>query len=216
MTFEEMLDTLYEITTRPDLVAESTSALRSATLKAHTSDFYSRDLTEQELAFEEPAYIQCMDLYTVFCNYRALKYIRRFDKNDDNFGKGPSTGGKDTYYHGHGQHNQFFEIVTPDELLDSYHRERVNIGYMAGRNLNLRANVEFTYALMGAYMFPIVTPTDKYSSWIAQLHPYAIINEAARVIFKMIGYDEQSVQYNTLVAEEYALLRMTGLADVGS
>jgi len=197
MTFDELVAEVYILTNRPDLTAETSSAVRAATLKAHSSDFFSRDLYEVELAFEESTYIQSMDIYSLFGNYRAAKYVKRYDAAD-----GPENG-------------TFIEIVTPDELLDSYQRNRSDIAYIAGRMLQIRACVNFQSAILGAYMYPIVTPVGDYSSWVAQLQPWAIINEAARVIFKMIGYDEQSAQYNTLVAEEYQLLKMTGISDVG-
>ena len=201
MTFDELLAEVYILTNRPDLTAETSSAIRAATLKAHSSDFFSRDLYEVDLAFEFLEYKQCIDIYSLFCNYRALKYLKRYTVIPDG-AAGAENG-------------CFLEIVTPEEILDSYHRNRSDIAYVAGRMLEIRAGVNFQHAIMGAYMYPVVTPVSDYSSWVAQLQPWAIINEAARVIFKMIGYDEQSAQYNTLVAEEYQLLKMTGLADVG-
>ena len=66
------------------------------------------------------------------------------------------------------------------------------------------------------YVNPIVTPSGSYGSWVANVHSGAIINEAARVIFKMIGKSDESAAYKVLVAEEYVLLKITGLSDVGS
>jgi hypothetical protein len=199
MNFTELLAEVYTITNRPDLVAESTSALRAATLKAHTSDFFSRDLYETEIVFQEKAYIQSVDLYSLFCNYRALKYLRYYDAAS---GGTPESG-------------TFMEIITPDQVLDSYSYNRADVGYMAGRMLELRACVDFQNAIIGCYILPIISPVSNYSSWVAEIQPWAIINEAARVIFKMIGYDEQSAQYNSLVAEEYQLLKITGITDQG-
>jgi hypothetical protein len=196
MTFDELVAEVYIITKRPDLSAETSSAIRSATLKAHNSDFFSRDILQVEIAFEESNYLQTMDIYNSFPNYRALKLFKRYDK-----AAGPEYG-------------TFITVVTADELLDAYGHNRADIAYVAGRSLNIRSSCAFQSAIMLAYMMPVLDVT-RYSSWIAQLHPWAIINEACRVIFKMIGYDEQSAQYNTLVAEEYQLLTMTGLSDVG-
>lgn len=196
MNFTEMVDQVFEITSRPDLAAETKSAVRAATLKAHQSDFYSKDIWETGIQFTYPAYRQSLDYMNLYSNFRAFKYIRYAEDSSDDTGF-------------------FFDIITPEETLDSYGCNRNNIAYVAGRVLEMRSNIEFQYALMGCYVFPLVYKDD-YNSWITQMHPYAIINEAARVIFKMIGYDEQSAQYNSLVAEEYAVLKITGLADVGS
>jgi len=201
-TFESLLDDVYIITNRPELEAETSSAIRLATLKAHHLDFYSRDMTEKVITFNEKKYKQSIDLYSLANNYRAAKYLRLSD------GEGDCTNTDDIV-------GSFIEMITPDEILDSYGRNRVNVCYVAGRMLEIKANVDFDTAIFGFYVNPIVTPSGSYASWVANIHPGAIVNEAARVIFKMIGYDEQSAQYNTLVGEEYALLKITGLSDVG-
>lgn len=197
MKYSDLIEEVQLITNRPDLAAETASAVKSATLKAHQSDFYARDIYETDVIFSSSNYLQSIDLPQLICNFRSLKYLRRYDIKDS-----PESG-------------IFLDIITSDEVLDSYGRNKSDIAYMAGRMLEIRAAAAFEYAILGCYVFPLVTPESKYSSWIADMHPYAIINEAARVIFKMIGYDEQSAQYNTLVAEEYQTLKMTGLAEAG-
>lgn len=199
MNFEQLLEEVYIITNRPELVAETSSAVRLATLKAHHLDFFSHDIVERQVKFDECLFKQSIDLYSLASNYRAAKYFRLTDAANCDDIIGP-----------------IIEMITPDELLDSYGRNRVNVSYVAGRMLEIRAGVEFDTAVFGFYVNPIVTPSGSYGSWIANIHPGAIINEAARVIFKMIGYDEQSVQYNKLVDEEYTLLTITGLSDIGS
>lgn len=198
MNFDQLLKEVYIITNRPELVAETSSAIRLATLKAHHLDFFSRDMVEKVVKFNEKSYKQSIDLYALASNYRAAKYFRLTDGDDcdDVIGS-------------------FIHMITPDELLDSYGRNRVNVSYVAGRMLEIKASIEFDTAIFGFYVNPIVTPSGSYGSWVANTHPGAIINEAARVIFKMIGYDEQSASYNTLVGEEYSLLKITGLSDVG-
>ncbi len=204
MNFEQLLEEVYIITNRRDLVAETSSAIRLATLKAHNSDFYSRDIVEIPLKFKEKLFKQSIDLYSLACNYRAAKYFRLTEVCVEGAeGVEPDVIGP------------IIEMITPDEILDSYGRNRTNVSYVAGRMLEIRATIDFDSAIFGFYVNPIVTPSGSYASWVANIHPGAIINEAARVIFKMIGYDEQSAQYNTLVAEEYALLQITGLSDVG-
>lgn len=195
MTFDELVAEVYILTNRPDLEAVTKSAVKAATLKAHQTDFYSKDIHEQGVEFPTADYIQSLDYINLISNFRAIKYIRRVEDETDDVG-------------------QFFAILTPDELLDSYGVNKTNIAYVAGRVLEIRSSVSFSKMLLGAYVLPIITETG-YSSWIAEQHPYAIIKEAARVVFKTIGYDEQSATYERLVAEELTLLRMSGLSDVG-
>ena len=195
MTFNELLEEVYVLTNRRDLVAESKSAIKAATLKAHNTDFYSKDIFETGVAFDTAEYRQALDMYNLISNFRAVKYLRRVEDEFDDVGK-------------------FIEVVTADEVLDSYSCNRADIAYVAGRVLEIRSSVTFSKCLFGAYVFPIVQE-ENYSSWIADLHPFAIIYEAVRAIFITIGYQEQAVNFSRLVAEEYATLKMTGLTDVG-
>ena len=195
MTFDELVAEVFLITNRPDLTGETKSAVRAATLKAHKTDFYSKDIHETGVEFDTADFRQSLDYILFISNFRAIKYLRRVEDENDDVGK-------------------FFEIILPEEVLDNYGRNRVDIAYVAGRVLEIRASVEFSKALLGAYVYPIVRE-DAYDSWVAEQFPFSIIYEAARVVFKAIGYDEQSATFTQLVAEEYNLLRMSALSDVG-
>ncbi len=195
MTFAELLTEVYTLTNRPDLVAETKSAIKAATLKAHGTDFYSKDIFETGVEWDTEEYIQSMDYITLIPNFRAIKYLRRVESATDDMGK-------------------FFSIITPDEVLDSYGYNKTDIAYVAGRILQIRAEEKFSKALFGCYVFPIVRE-EAYSSWIAEMFPYVIVFEAARVVFKTIGFDEQSAQYERLVAEQYTELKISAVTDVG-
>lgn len=195
MTFDELLEEVYLITARRDLVAETKSAIKAATLKAHKSDFYSKDIHETGIEFDTADFRQSLDYISLISNFRALKYLRRVeDENDD-------TG-------------TFFDIITPEELLDSYGIGRTDIAYVAGRVLEIRSSVEFSKALLGAYVLPVIRE-GAYTSWVAEQFPFVIIYESARVLFKAIGYDEQSATFTQLVAEEFNLLKLSALSDIG-
>jgi hypothetical protein len=195
MTLNELIAEVYVLTNRPDLVAETASAIKAATLKAHKTDFYSKDIYETGISFTESSYKQSLDYITLISNFRALKYLRKADNLTDDSGI-------------------FFTVLTPEETIDSYGINRTDVAYVAGRVLEVRSSTEFQYGYLGCYVLPIITAAG-YSSWVADLSPFAIIYEACRVVFKSIGYDEQSNTFTRLVAEEYELLRMSGLADVG-
>lgn len=195
MNYNELVQEVYTLTGRPDLTGETASAIKAATLKAHTSDFYSKDIYETGIQFESTDYRQSLDLYNLISNFRAIKYLRRVtDANDDE--------------------GTFIEIITPEELLDGYGSNRSDVAYVAGRVLEIRSSVEFQYALLGCYVMPIVR-VEAYSSWIADLYPYAIVHEAVRIVLATIGYVEEAARYSQLVAEQYALLKMNNLSDVG-
>ena len=159
MTFDELVDEVYTLTNRPDLTAETSSAVKAATLKAHQSDFFSKDIHETGLEFTTSRYVQSLDIITLISNFRSLKYMRRVTDENDDVG-------------------EFFEVLTAEETLDSYGINRTDIAYVAGRVIEIRSSVEFTKMLLGCYVLPIVR-TNVYSSWVAEQHPYAIIREAA-------------------------------------
>ena len=195
MTFDELVEEVFLITDRRDLKVETESAVKAATLKAHRSDFYSKDIHEQGVEFNVADFRQSLDYILLISNFRSLKYLKRVDDENDDVGK-------------------FLEIITPENTLDSYGINKIDIAYVAGRVLEIRSSVEFSKMLLGAYVLPIVRE-GAYDSWVAEQNPFVIIYEAARVIFKSIGYDEQSATFTQLVAEEFNLLRMSALSDVG-
>lgn len=197
MTFNDLVDEVYTLTNRPDLINETKAAVKAATLKAHQTDFYSKDLHEQIVILDDAynaAYLWSLDYISVISNLRAFKYVRKLDSTD--------TPG------------DFITILTPEELFDAYGCSRQDVAYVAGRQLEIKSSTEIYQVILAAYVNPIVTE-DNFSSWVADLYPYVIVYEAARIVFKTIGYDEQSAQYNNLVAEQFVLLKTSALTDVG-
>ena len=195
MTFAELLTEVYVITGRPDLIDLTKTAIKSATLKAHNTDFYSKDIHETAYIFTSADYNQSLDIITEIPNYRALKYLRLVDSSTDEVAK-------------------FITVLTPDEILDEWGRERTNVAYVAGRIIQIKASVEFTKILLGCYVSPVVVEAT-YSSWVASLYPYAIIHEAARIVFASIAQDAEKNSQKELVAEQYAELKINAVSDVG-
>ncbi|PHQ81733.1 MAG: hypothetical protein COB66_01290 [Coxiella sp. (in: Bacteria)] len=197
MNFSELKSEVHLLTNRPDLFAETESAIKAATLKAHKVDFFSKDLYSTGVAFEDPGFRQSLDYVLLIPNFRAFKSFRLAENETDDTG-------------------DFIDIITIDEILDAYGRNRTNIGYVAGRVLELRAAVEFQFGLLTAYVSPIVTPEEDYSSWVAEQFPFTIIYEAARVIFTSIGQADKARLYRDMRIEEYKELGTSALTDVGS
>jgi hypothetical protein len=202
MTFDELLEEIYLITNRRDLVAESKSALKRSTLKGHKTDFYPKDIFEEGIQFPDSKYLQSFDPYTTWSNFRSWKYFKRVDLNQL-----PSPSGEYV--------SVPIEILTVDETLDSYGCAKADIAYEAGRMLEIRSSVDFTKAIVGCYLLPIVVE-DNYNSWLAEQYPYFIIHESARLIFASIGKIEESRAQAGLVAEELAELKLGATVTVGS
>lgn len=197
-TLTSLVNDVYTLTNRPDLVGETLLAVRNATLKAHSTDYYYKDLFETGIQFDYPLNQQVLEYKQLIPRWRSLKYLRKCSIGTDNI---PVPG-------------TILEVITPDNILDSYSRTKDNVCYVAGSQLQIRSSDQQQYYLLGCYVHPNVTEED-YSSWIADENPTVIIYAAAAVVFKTIGYDEQNATYQALVADEYNLLRQSNIQAVG-
>jgi len=194
--FAELCADVYTITNRPDLVSETALAVKAATLKAHQSDYYFKDIYEIPIKFDTSDYVQQLDIKSLIPTFRSLKYFRRYD------------------YTSTGAAMEFFTVSSPLESTDSYGIDKVNVIYMAGNYLNVKSKVSLQYAIVGVYVNPIITEIG-FNSWIANDHPYVIVFEAARLLFKQIGFDEQSAVFEKLAAEQFAELKLSNVQSVG-
>lgn len=195
MTLTELQNEVYTLTNRPDLTSQTLLAVRRATLKLHNTDFYSKDLHETAVDFQFPAYIHDFEYRTVFPRWRAAKYFRLWDAAFETAGF-------------------FFDIVEPMNTLDEYGANRERIAYQAGELFHLRARQQFRHILIGYYVNPDISiPT--YSSWIADLFPYAIVAEAASTIFKAIGKDDEATLMKVTVNEDVGILKQNFIQSVG-
>lgn len=194
MTLTELQAEVYTITKRPDLVAETTLAVRQATLALHQSDFFWKDLQETGLSFPTAAYLQEIEYRSILPRFRAIKYLRK----SDSFG---ATGA-------------FFTVITPEAVLDLYGTDRTDVCYAAGASIEIKSSTQIQYAILGYYENPNVTVAG-FSSWIALDHPYAIVFEAAEKIFKMTGKTEEFAAYKFLRDEEKQRLMLSNIQAVG-
>jgi hypothetical protein len=186
-----LVNDVFTLTNRPDLVGETTLAVRNATLKAHKSDYYYKDLFETGITFDFAQTQQSLEYKQLIPRWRALKYIRKYSA-------GPGS---------------FLEIITPEQVLDSYSATRENVCYVAGQEIKIRSLDACQNFLLGCYVHPDVT-TDNYCSWIAEEQPAAIVYEAVATIFKTIGYDEQFVAYRDMAKTEIDSLRNSNIIAV--
>lgn len=191
--FTALLTDVYTITNRADLVAETALAVRTAALKLHQSDFYPRDLVETKVQFSTAAYFQALAYRSLFSNFRALSYARKYES---------------------GEPTQFLDVVTPTNVLDSYGIAKENICYLAGDVIQIRSDTQVTDILLGFYSNPVTLP-DTFSSWIDDLHHYAIVTEAAATVFKMIGKDEEAAMYKLLAGDQFMIMRNSNIVAEG-
>lgn len=188
-TYSDLVADVITITNRPDLVDLTKLAVRHATLKAHKLDFFPKDIYETGIQWQTPAYIQSLEYRNLVPRWRALKYLRKYD-----FTTSPGTAG------------ELFKVITPELILDDYNFQKDNVCYLAGESLEIRSNTKDANMLLGCYRHPDTTEAN-YDSWIALDQSSAIVYEAARSVFKQIGYDEQAQEMQSEVTDQYSLLR---------
>jgi len=194
MQLSELVSEVYIQTNRPDLVDKTSSAIRAATLLAHHSDFYNKDILETGIKFDTADYKQSLDT-DIIPLYRKIKWIRKYDNAAQIAG-------------------DFLTILTPGELLDDYGCEKANIAYEAGQNLQMSSSTELEYLLLAAYVSPDVTSLN-YNSWVADNFPFLIIHAAAAKVFQSIGNLEQAKAQKEDRNEQFVLFSSSSVATIG-
>lgn len=196
MNLSELATEVYKLTARPDKVSETSSAIKSATLKAHQSDFYWKDIFESGIVFDSEDYVQNLDYRALLPRWRALKYLRKYDLSSNTpFGTELS-------------------IIVPENIFDEYGLTKTNICYAAGAFIQINSSTKQQAYLLGCYLNPDLTDAG-YSSWVALDHPWFIIYEAAGQIFKSIGKDDEATTFRTLGAEQLAMLKTSNILAQG-
>lgn len=207
MLFSELVSNVITLTNRPDFEAEIKVHLLKATSKLHLADFWFRDRRVDYYTFNTAAYIQTLSIAEVFSRWRAWSFLRKYNPN----GTDPQT----QLQTGVGRY-PLIEILEPQELFNEYFSSKTDVAYAAGDTLTIRSSDPLKYLLVGWYQAPILSTDDAvYSSWIADAHPYAIIDEAICAVFRSIGYDEQERKYAQYTAEHLQLLRTNNTTPEG-
>lgn len=193
-TLASLTQDIYTVTKRPDLVSATQLHLKNALLKAHTSDYYERDLLETNFQFNVASSIYQLDYKSLIPRFRSMKYLTVIDPLTLDFVRN-------------------LDGIPVKKFMDGYGYIRTDVYYLAGSNIQIRISDTAQVFGLGCYLYPdttLVTP-----SWIADEAPFAIIYEAARTLFKTIGYDEQSASMEKLVAEAMRIVTMTGITTTG-
>lgn len=195
MTLTELQNEVYAITNRPDMVSQTLSAVRNATLAVHQSDYFYKDLYETGIDLEQEVFIHSFEVLNPVPRFRALKYVRKTDVSMSDNGA-------------------FLDLVPPELIADAYGCNKNDICYMAGDVLQIRSSTSLRYILLGAYVNPDITEAG-FSSWIARDHPYAIVAKAAARIFKQTGKDTEYAVWTAEAREELDKVRLSNIVAGG-
>ena len=183
-------DLLNSILKRPDLADMSTLHIKNAILKAHSADFWIKDLFETNFAFGSKETVYTLYPETLIPRFRAMKYLNVID---------PDTGWI----------VRKIEKIDVGQFLDPYSYIRDNVYYQAGNAMKIRVSAKYDTYGIGCFLFPDTTLT--VPSWIADQYPFAILYEAARTMYKIIGKADESRSMELLVGEAMAEVKMSGI-----
>ena len=197
MNLAELKTEVYSLTGRADRTEETAAAIRSATLKAHQSDYYFKDLYEVGISFPTAEYVQNFDYRATVPLWRSLKYIRKYD-----------------VVAGVGVEGLRLDVIAPENIFDAYGAEKTDVCYGAGAYIQIKSSTKQQLYVVGCYVNPNITDAG-YNSWVALDHPYFIVFDAAATVFKAIGKDDEASTYRALVAEQLAMLKTSNILTVG-
>lgn len=185
-TFSDLFDSVVTVTKRPDLVAETTLALKRAIIKEHSAIDYPRDLKKLDQALVQPnpnnfRYELSLASMGLHPTARRITQIVELASNQ------PSSLQVTQGYFG----ILDFKERMHDDIFNGYNQEYQAYWYRFGSNLNIVAprqvdNVRITY-----YAVPSLANTSAYSDWMADMYDYVIYTHAAAEIFRIIGKSEE-------------------------
>lgn len=197
--FNALVNDVYTLTKKPNLIEETKLAVKSATLQLHRQEFFSKDLLETALQYSENAYFQTIVYRSLFPRYRSTKYIRKYDMST-----------------GIGVAGKFLIMRTPDEMLDSYGVELADVWYLAGDVIQVKSSDPIQYSLIGVYLNPDISSESNYTSWIADEAPYAVVYQAASIVFGNVLKDKTARDTNLAMAQmEFTQIKNSNILDVG-
>jgi hypothetical protein len=199
MNYAELVQAVVDITDRDELVPQIQYAISKATLKFHLADFWLRDLVEKKIT-ADVVDGQRNEIYVSSSleGFRAIQYINGWD---------------DTVTPGAVM--QQFTENSPATIRDQYGIRKWDVYYLAGDVLTLWASFVPPKFLISYWTMPKVDKTN-YNSWIADIAPFAIVDEASVEIFGSVGDADEAVRRAKMFLPNLQLVRTNSTTAVGA
>lgn len=179
MNFSECVTIVLDLVKRPDKLTAAEMAVNSALSKAILKAEYTQDLVETSIPIDSSKYAQTIDLTTLspqLTRFRKWKYVKQ-----------PGA-------------YRYLEYLAPDKVFQPGSFMQNDCYYMAGANLNIIPSSTSATLEVGYYSYaPAMKNNETF--WLLDLCPYAIIHEAAAILFESIG-DSQSAAGNRKTGQD--------------
>jgi hypothetical protein len=174
-TFAELQALTIELTRRPELVTMTKMAIRTATTRAHCTDFFHRDSHAAMLTYtpsNEVSFADVTDVYASIPRLRGIKFVQCVNPIN----------------------NAPTENLTYVDIDDVYNHEgrlRPSVYTLRGTVLRLYPLQQTGKVDVHCFLLPSVVES-VYSSWIANDYPEEIATWAAAIVLHRTGNLEQA------------------------
>ena len=174
MTFNELVEAVITNTNRPELLRETKLAVQRSTIKMHQLDFFSNDLTQGSISFT-PAINPRIDTTQLGKGFRKLAAIQA------SIGKGS------------------FQTLGPIDLMTAM-ETKGQVGYttIGGSIVIQSGGLSVGQLIFNYYTNPVVDESG-FNSWVANNHPFAIIDDASAAVLYSVGNTERGNFFANLV-----------------
>ena len=162
-TLAELELQVYQITNRADLVAETKLAIRQATIAFHHANYFWRDCVFQLIDMSSTqGYKWNINISSTFPNLRVIDSIRLWCPVSETIG----------------------HEISYTQQLGCRGKEFWRV---EGNNLHLESPYTTKQFQIKYYKNPDLA---NYSSWVADMYPYMIVEYAAAKVLSMIGHSQ--------------------------
>lgn len=178
-TFAELYAATLEQTKRPELQAITETAVRTAVLRAHHVDFFSRDLKTGILTYTVSNSAQFYDFPNISTTMPQLRTISHIYETSEL-----------------GTPVNKLDFCAPDDMLDECSQLKTGVYHQLGDTL--RTYTLATTGRMEVYYYanPLITGNTVLQSWIADAYKDEVARWAAAIVFTRSGFIEMANKYN--------------------
>lgn len=180
-TYSTIFANVKALSKRYDVDDKIAIAITTAARRLHHLDYFWRDAAESKVQWTELASVVDINIPTNFPRFRAIRYVRYWDPDQDTLGN-------------------TLDVLDPRDVMDDYNYERVDRYYTAGPFVKLRFQWPTKGCQIGWYVSPVLGASDStFGSWIAEIFPEIIEQAALAHLYNMTGKQEEGRALNVMV-----------------
>lgn len=176
-TFAELESLVVEQTRRPEIPAITKAAIRTATMRAHHTDFFPKDVAVGALTYvpNSATYRDFPDLSSLLTRLRSVKTLQGLESAT----MAPV---------------EAFEFRDVDDVYDADGNRRPSIYNIIGDTLRVYPQTQTGLLQVIYYQNPAIVEAN-YSSWIANTYPDELAAWASAIVFARTGFAEMAQEF---------------------